>query len=458
METKDTIAAIATGMTNAGIGIIRISGEDAIPVADRIFCAQNHKKLETLEGYRASFGEIRDGDRALDETIALVMRGPKSYTGEDVVELQCHGGAVVLREVLSLVLSAGARPADPGEFTKRAFLNGRMDLAQAESVMDLIQSKNTLALKSSVAQLKGELSKPIRKMRETLIHELARIESALDDPEHYDLTGYDETLLPMLDEISGGIEKLLSTAEEGRRIREGIQTVVIGKPNVGKSSVWNRMLGVDRAIVTDIPGTTRDTLEEDLTIHGIPLHMVDTAGIHDASDLVEQIGIDKAKTMMKDADLILFVMDASKGPEAEDREILSMSGGQKCIVLINKIDLDNPVDKSWIERELSVPWVEISAKTGEGFDTFYHLLEEMFFAGGIDMNDQVILTNLRHKDLLLRAGESLGRAKESILAGMPEDFWTIDLTDAYTALGLILGETPEDDLAEEIFAKFCMGK
>lgn len=459
MFQKDTIAAIATGMTNAGIGIIRISGPEAIRIADSIFYAKNEKKnLESIPSYSALFGNICDGDCVLDEAICLVMRKPNSYTTEDVVEIQCHGGVVVLQNILELVIRAGARAAEPGEFTRRAFLGGRIDITQAESVMDMIHAKNKLAARSSAVQLKGKLSERIRLLRKMILNHIAYIESALDDPENYSLEGYSENLKIQLEETIHQVEELLSTAEEGKMIKEGIRTVILGKPNAGKSSLLNCLLGEERAIVTEVAGTTRDTLEEDAVIQGIPLKIVDTAGIRQTVDIVEKIGVDKAKKSVENADLVLYVVDGTKELDADDAQIMGLLADQKVIIAVNKTDVEQIVDKRCITSKIDAPIVEISAATGDGIDMLHKCLKDMFFHGSLSMNDEVYITNLRHKQALMETLDSLQHVLESIEQGMPEDFLSIDLMAAYEQLGYILGEALGDDLADEIFSKFCMGK
>ena len=459
MYQKDTIAAIATGMSNGGSGISRISGQEALDVAERVFYPKGAgKSIRELPGYSALFGEIRDGKTVVDEAVCLVMLAPNSYTTENVVELQCHGGIVLLQKVLELVLRSGARAAEPGEFTKRAFLGGRIDITQAEAVMDLISAKNELAVRSSVGQLKGNLSRQIKDLRSMLLQALAYIESALDDPENYSLDGYSSQLQTQTERAVEQIDKLLQTAEEGKMIREGIRTVILGKPNVGKSSLLNQMLGEERAIVTEVAGTTRDTLEEAATIQGIPLTIIDTAGIHDTVDIVEKIGVDKAKNSIRNADLILYVVDGARPLDKDDEQIMSLLNQQKVIIIINKIDQAQVVDKLWITNQISAPVVELSAKTGEGIHALKQCLTDMFFHGTLSVNDQVYITNLRHKQALTEARESLTRVLEGIQQKMPEDFLTIDLTAAYEQLGYMLGEALGDDLADAIFSKFCMGK
>ena len=459
MFLTDTICAIATGMGNVGIGIIRISGSEAINIASKVFKPANDKKVvKTMKSYTAAFGGVYDGDNMIDEGILLLMKGPHTYTCEDVCELQCHGGVHVLKEVLETVIKAGARIAEPGEFTKRAFLNGRIDMSQAESVMDIINAKNDFAVKSSLVQLKGELKDRITEMRDTILYNTAFIESALDDPEHYSLEGYPQKLRVIVDNMVDNVDKLLATYDNGRVLKEGIKTVIAGKPNAGKSSLLNLLLGEDRAIVTEIEGTTRDTLEEVVNINGIILNIVDTAGIRSTDDVVEKIGVDKALKNVDNADLILYVVDGSKQLDDNDSQIISHIKGRNVITVINKSDLDVVVDKLWISEELPGDIIEISAKYGDGKEELYNILNDKFFSGQLQYNDELYITNSRHKDELIKTRESLSKVIESIDMGMEEDFFSIDLLDAYEHLGMILGETMRDDLADKIFAEFCMGK
>ena len=452
MVKSDTIAAVATGMNCSGIGIIRISGEEAFEIADQIFCpAKKGKILKNQDTYTVHYGTIVDGEDILDEVIVLLMRGPHSYTAEDTVEIDCHGGVLVMKKILKLVIQKGARPAEPGEFTKRAFLNGRIDLSQAEAVADVIQAKNEYALKSSVRQLKGSVLSLIKEMREEILYEIAFIESALDDPEHISLEGYPQRL-------GDKVDKLLINFAQGRILREGIRTVIVGKPNAGKSSLLNMLVGEDRAIVTDIAGTTRDTLEEQIQIRGLSLNIADTAGIRDTEDIVERMGVDKAKENVKDADLILYVVDSSTVLDENDEKIISLLKGRKVIVLLNKTDLVSVTTEEMVREKLSACVVSISAKEETGMDSFADLLEEMFQEGNLSYNDEVYLTNIRHRTAMESAEESLKKVRESIMLGMPEDFYSIDLLDAYEFLGNILGESLSDDLVNEIFSKFCMGK
>ena len=459
MFLTDTICAIATGMGNAGIGIIRISGSEAINIASKVFKPANDKKVvKTMKSYTAAFGGVYDGDNMIDEGILLLMKGPHTYTCEDVCELQCHGGVHVLKEVLEAVIKAGARIAEPGEFTKRAFLNGRIDMSQAESVMDIINAKNDFAVKPSLVQLKGELKDRITEMRDTILYNTAFIESALDDPEHYSLEGYPQKLRVIVDNMVDNVDKLLATYDNGRVLKEGIKTVIAGKPNAGKSSLLNLLLGEDRAIVTEIEGTTRDTLEEVVNINGIILNIVDTAGIRSTDDVVEKIGVDKALKNVDNADLILYVVDGSKQLDDNDSQIISHIKGRNVITVINKSDLDVVVDKLLISEELPGDIIEISAKYGDGKEELYNILNDKFFSGQLQYNDELYITNSRHKDELIKTRESLSKVIESIDMGMEEDFFSIDLLDANEHLGMILGETMRDDLADKIFAEFCMGK
>ena len=464
MFKEDTIAAITTGMSNAGVGIIRISGDRACEITDMLFRAANkNKKAVNMKSYTAAFGGVYEDDRMIDEAILLVMKAPHTYTCEDVCELQCHGGIVVLRKILDLVIKCGARAAEPGEFTKRAFLGGRIDLSQAESVMDIINAKNDFAARTSVEQLQGRLRDKIIDMREQILYNVAFIESALDDPEHYSLDGFPEKLLEEDKKWITIAKEMLDSYDNGRIIAEGIRTCIVGKPNAGKSSFLNALLGEERAIVTDIAGTTRDTLEESVTIDGITLNIVDTAGIRDTEDKVESIGVERAKKEIESADLILFLMDTSVQISEEDIEILQRIRDKKKIILLNKSDkateesgFDSSVLQEYISEE--TPVISISAKYGDGIDNFIMELKNMMFHGRIDVNQEVYITNARHKDALAKTYESLECVERSIEAGMPEDFFTIDLMNAYEKLGLIIGESVEEDLVNEIFSKFCTGK
>ena len=459
MKITDTIAAISSAAGTSGIGIIRVSGDEAIEVVDKIFRPANkNKKLANVESHTVHYGHIMDGDKTLDQVLVIVMKNPHSYTGEDTVEIDCHGGMLILKKVLDLVLKNGARTAEPGEFTKRAFLNGRIDLSQAEAVMDLINSKNDFALNSSIEQLKGGVSDAIKDIRKDIIYHIAFIESALDDPEHISLDGYDEEITEMLNENINKISKLVNSFDNGRIMKEGIKTVILGKPNAGKSSLLNLMLGEDRAIVTDIEGTTRDTLEENINFNGLSLKIIDTAGIRDTEDLVEQIGVNKAKEIAKEGDLIIYVVDGSRELDDNDREIIKLINDKQAIILVNKSDMDTVINIDDLKKDSNRDVILFSAKNGEGMDQLEEEIRNMFYSGKVTYNDQVYITNARHKEALENALESLKQVKNSVDAGMPEDFYSIDLMDAYTDLGLIIGESVEDDLVNEIFSKFCMGK
>lgn len=483
----ETIAAIATPAGNGGIGIIRVSGEDAFSVVDRIYC--NQKKEHTLLHYRTHtihYGFILDGDDVVDEVMVSVMKAPHTYTREHTVEINCHGGILIMNRILSLVLVNGARLAQPGEFTKRAFLNGRIDLAEAEAVMDILRAKSDLALKASMAQLGGSVSDKIKQLRANILHEIAFIESALDDPEHISLEGYQEELLDKIINLSEECMKLIRSADQGKIIKEGIRTVIVGKPNAGKSSLLNLLLGEEKAIVTDIAGTTRDSLEESLLIGDIRLNIVDTAGIRDTQDKVEKIGVERAKSYAADADLIIYVVDSSAGLDENDEEIIRLLKNKKVIVLMNKSDLESVIsedelklaimngfidddDQNGIQNEMTpaknendseftiIKTSTVSLKEN-GMQDLENEIHRMFISGKISENPEVMITSLRHKEGLTQAYESLQQVIQSIHSNMPEDFYSIDLMSAYSSLGRIIGEEVGEDLINEIFSKFCMGK
>lgn len=457
----DTIAAIATAMSNSGIGIIRVSGNESIEIVDHIF--KNSKKENSLKRYKSHtihYGFIYDKDKILDEVMVSVFKSPHSFTTEDTVEINCHGGILVLQKILELLIKNGARLAEPGEFTKRAFLNGRIDLSEAEAVMDVISSQNEMALQSSVKQLQGSVSDKVKELRSEIIYEIAFIESALDDPEHISLDGFTERLENKIEFLSSYVDKLLSTAENGKMIREGIRTVIVGKPNAGKSSLLNLLAGEEKAIVTEIAGTTRDIIEENINLKGIHLHIIDTAGIRKSDDIVEQIGVEKAKKYTADADLVIYVLDSSVPLDQNDYDIMEMIREKKCIILFNKTDMESLVsfDDLKDKTDDSHIMIKISAKENTGIDDFEKAVEKMFFQGKIRENDEVMITNMRHKEALLEVKESLLQVKKSLDAGMPEDFYSIDLMSAYQSLGRIIGEETSEDLVNEIFSKFCMGK
>ena len=431
---KDTIAAIATAFTNAGIGIVRVSGEEAIEIVDKIY--KGKKNLKEAESHTIHYGHIVDEERMIDEVMVLVLKAPNTYTREDTVEIDCHGGVLVMKQILETVLKYGARLAEPGEFTKRAFLNGRIDLAEAEAVIGVINAQNNYALQASLEQLNGQVSKKVKKLREDILYQIAFIESALDDPEHISLDGYTQKGLSFVDKLLEELEKLLHSAENGKIVTEGIKTVILGKPNVGKSSLLNVLAGEDRAIVTDIAGTTRDILTEHILLGGISLNLVDTAGIRDTKDVIEQIGVEKARNIAKDADLIIYVAD----------------------VLLNKTDLPMMITKEELEKNVDKPVILISAKEGKGIEELEEIIKQMFFHREISSDGEICITNMRHKQALQQAYNSICLVKQSMLDKMAEDFYTIDFMEAYEQLGYIIGEALEDDLVNEIFQKFCMGK
>lgn len=479
---KETIAAIATALSESGIGIIRVSGDDAIDIVNRIFVSKKKDfQLTDAKSHTIHYGHIVDNreskdkkiDRkeidykeinnikVLDEVLVSVMKGPRSYTGEDVVEINCHGGVFIMQKILELVICNGARCAEPGEFTKRAFLNGRLDLSEAEAVMDLIQSQNDFALEASVNQLRGSVSSVIKEMRSRIIYEIAFIESALDDPENYDTEGYGEKLYSVVKDIKNQIHDLILKSDNGKMLKEGIKTVILGKPNAGKSSFLNRLVGEEKAIVTNIAGTTRDTLEETIRLNGISLQLIDTAGIRETEDIVEKIGVDKARKYAAEADLILYIVDASVPLNESDEAILEMIKDKKNIILLNKSDLYTVVTEEMMKERLSSASqhiIKISALLDQGIDLFEETIKEMFFQGDLAFNNQVIITNVRHKESLMDAENSLDMVLQSIANEMSEDFYSIDLMNCYSSLGKIIGEEVDDDLVNEIFEKFCMGK
>lgn len=460
MFQTETIAAIATAMSNAGIGIIRISGEQALEICDKIFHGKN--KLSEAESHTVHYGHIVSDGKVIDEVMVLVLRAPRTYTREDTVEIDCHGGMLVMKKILSAVCQAGARPAEPGEFTKRAFLNGRIDLSQAESVMDVISSKNEFALSNSMKQLNGAVSSSVKKFREGILYEIAFIESALDDPEHISLEGYPQKLLKNLDLWIKEIQHLLDTADHGAILKEGIKTVIVGKPNAGKSSLLNVLARKERAIVTDIAGTTRDTLEEQIMLDGISLNIVDTAGIRQTDDVVEKIGVKKALESVEDADLILYVADGAVDLDSNDVQIMEHLENKNVIVLLNKSDLDPVISEEDLRKTLKRYFqgevISFSTKDLTGLNELEHKIKEWFLSGELEKEEELYITNARHQHALQMALDSLNHTMVSIQNGMPEDFYSIDLMEAYEQLGYIIGESLEDDLVNEIFQKFCMGK
>ena len=458
MLQNETIAAIATSMQQAGLGIIRISGPGAEAIAEKVFKSKSGKCLSKCESHTIHYGFIYDGDVLIDEVMLLIMRAPHSFTSEDTIEIDCHGGILVMNRILETVIKNGARPAEPGEFTKRAFLNGRIDLSKAEAVMDLIHSKNEFAMQNSIGQIRGSLYEKIKTAREKMLFEIAFIESALDDPEHISLDGYPSRLEETLLGIEQELDKLSDSFQIGKLLKEGIKTVIVGKPNVGKSSLLNILVGEERAIVTEIAGTTRDVLEETIMLHGIGLQILDTAGIRDTDDTVEKIGVERAKQYAQNADLLLYIVDASIPLDENDVEIMKMIENREAIILLNKTDLKNVVSEDDLRKKINKTVISISAKENTGIDLFERELQRMFFQKEISYNDEVYITNIRQKQAIEEAKESIEQVIQSIHAKMPEDFYSIDLMNAYACLGKIIGEDVDEDLMNEIFSKFCMGK
>ena len=455
-----TIAAISTAMAPSGIGIVRISGPESMDIIARLYRPKNREKdIRYVPSHTIHYGWISEDDRVIDEVLVMVMRAPRTYTGEDTVEIDCHGGVVAVRQILEAVLRNGACLADPGEFSKKAFLNGRMDLSQAEAVMDVIQAKNAQSLENSLHIIKGSLKKVIGDIRESILYETAFIETALDDPEHISLEGYDDKISEAVQRWKDLIDELLKSWQTGILIKEGIRTVIIGKPNAGKSSLMNMLVGEDRAIVTDIAGTTRDTLEEYVNLEGLTLHIVDTAGIRKTKDEVEKIGVERAIKSIASADLILFVADSSCPLDENDRQILSIMDGKKAILLYNKADLEPVLRlKDLEECAKGRKILSVSAKEGQGLKELADEIRDMFFSDEISVSNDLFISNIRQKKLLEDARESLILVENSIRDGFPEDCYTVDMMDAYSSLGKILGEEVGEDLVNEIFSRFCVGK
>ncbi len=456
----DTIAAISTPIGVAGIAIVRVSGKNAVEVVDKVFRNIQGKTLDNAPNHSLLYGHIvGNGGKTVDEVLVSVMRGPHSFTAEDVVEINCHGGVIAVKEVLELILSVGARPAEPGEFSKRAFLNGRVDLAQAEAIIDLINSKTKKSLDVAVRQLKGALSDQIKKATDMLLEVLAFIEAGIDFPEH-DIEELSRAKIKeMTEEIFNLLKKLIESSAAGKILREGLKTVIIGKPNVGKSSLLNSLLKENRAIVTDIPGTTRDVIEEVVNIKGIPLVLVDTAGIRETEDIVEKIGVEKSRELFKDADLILLMIDASTGLTEEDKEIISLVKDQNCLIIVNKTDVGKDISDREIENyDGKSDVVRLSLLTGEGLEQLEEKIEKIVFAGHVSGSDELLVTNVRHKNALDKAAESVQEVLQALEAGLPTDFLAIDIKAALESLGEITGETLSENLVDQIFSRFCIGK
>lgn len=458
MFYDDTIAAIATASLTGGVSILRISGEEAIAASDRILQLKN-KTLAECQSHTVHYGfVVNEKLQRLDEVIVLLMRAPNSYTREDVVEIQCHGGALICQEILDLILRQGVRMAEPGEFTKRAFLNGRIDLSQAEAVMDLIESKSRYSMESSMSQLKGSVKERIVRLRNQILDDVAFIEAALDDPEHISMDEFEDQFVKNLNDCICELKQIKDNYNNGRMIKEGIQTVIIGRPNVGKSSFLNKILGVDRAIVTDVPGTTRDTLEEDVRLGDLLLHVIDTAGIHETEDVVEKIGIEKALESMDAADFCILLINGSEDLMEDDIELIRKISDLPGVILLNKNDLTVKIDPRSISEYTDKKVISFSAKTGDGLIELENYVKEQFYLEQVSFNDQIYISNERQKQAVEESYVSLMNVKESMELDLGEDFYTIDLMNAYEQLGQIIGESVDDDLVDTIFKKFCMGK
>ena len=459
MFIDDTIAAIATAPGEGGIGIIRISGSNSLQVAEEIFKSVSGKKISEYNLRSLIYGDIFDGEKRIDEVLVAYMKGPNSYTGEDVIEINCHGGFISVKKILELILTKDVRLAEAGEFTKRAFLNGRIDLSQAEAVIDVIKSKTDKAQEVAQSQLEGSLAKKIRELRSKVTEVLAQLEVSIDfsDEDVEDVT-YKEIEDKSL-ELRTEIKKLYDSAESGKILRDGLKTVIIGKPNVGKSSLLNSILGENRAIVTEIPGTTRDVIEEFVNIKGIPLKIVDTAGIRETEDIVEKIGVQKSKESIESADLVIIVLDSSKQLTDEDLEILQSAQSKKTIVLLNKIDLDQVIDESEIEKFVGKEnIIKISALKNEGIEQIHDKIEAMVFTGDVKSSSNLVITNSRHKDALYKAYNSINDAIDGIMQRLPYDFIEVDFKNIWDYLGYINGDTVQEDLLDTIFSNFCIGK
>lgn len=459
MFIDDTIAAIATAPGEGGIGIIRISGERSLPVAESIFKSKFGKLIADYSPRTLVYGHICDGEKAIDEVLVAYMKGPNSYTGEDVIEINCHGGFISVKKILELILSKDVRIAEEGEFTKRAFLNGRIDLSQAEAIIDVIKSKTDMAHEVAQNQLEGSLSNKIKELRFNVTEVLAHLEVAIDfSEEDVEEITY-QTLKEKAEELRAEIKKLYDTAESGKILRDGLKTVIVGKPNVGKSSLLNSILGENRAIVTDIPGTTRDVIEEFVNIKGIPLKIVDTAGIRETEDIVEKIGVEKSKESFSKADLVIMVLDSSRKLSDEDIQILENLTNKKTIVLLNKTDLPQEIEEDKISQYVdNDSIIRISALNHKGIEQLQDKIEAMVYGGSVKNTSNLMITNSRHKDALLKSFESINDAIIAIDQNMPYDFIEVDFKNVWDYLGYINGDTVKEDLLDTIFSNFCIGK
>lgn len=454
---EDTIAAISTPMGTGGIAVIRISGDDAVKIADKVFFGS--KKLSDVPTHTVHYGFIKDKNgNKIDEVLTSVMLAPKTFTREDTVEISVHGGITVSSEALSAIVSAGARPAEPGEFTKRAFLNGRIDLSQAEAVIDIINAKTALAKDNALSQLEGSLSAEIKAMRYELVHLASQMQVIIDYPDE-DLE--DVSREDIENVCRGCISKaqsLLKTADGGKILRDGIRTAIAGKPNVGKSSLLNALSRSDRAIVTDIAGTTRDVIEEFVNLDGVPLLLADTAGIHDTEDVVEKIGVEKSRNAIEEAELVIAVLDGSAEIDGEDMKILEETNGKRRIVLINKSDISDADTERICGMANGSPVISVSAKTSDGIDKLSECIKSMYSIGSLSSSDGAVITNIRHKKALEDAADALKRAVLALSGGMPTDIASIDINAAIDSLGEITGETVSESIVNDIFHSFCVGK
>jgi tRNA modification GTPase len=459
MKEFDTIAAVATGIGEGGISIIRLSGDKALKIADSVFRGKNGSSLLNIKTYTMRYGHIvtKDTCEVVDEVIVSFMKGPRSFTAEDTVEINCHGGVIATNRVLEEIIKAGARLAEPGEFTKRAFLNGRIDLSQAEAVIDIIRAKTDLSMKSALAQSEGRISREITNMRNRLLGVIAHIEATVDFPEDDLEEATAEKIKVDLQEIVQYLEMLISSANEGKILREGLNVVIVGKPNVGKSSLLNALVMENRAIVTEVAGTTRDVIEEYINIEGIPIKIIDTAGIRETEDIVERLGVEKSKQKINEADLIILMLDVSRALDNEDREIIESMKDKKYILMLNKVDLESKLNLSEIEHLNKDQVIETSALKGTGIDRLKEIIRNMFFKGQVTANG-LMITNTRHKEALIRAKEKCDAALLTLKSGFSIDFASIDARGAWTSLGEITGDTMEEDLLDKIFSEFCIGK
>ena len=454
-----TIVSISTAPGIGGIGIIRMSGEKSFEILDKIFKPKTSQKIEDIKGYTIKYGHIVENNEIVDEVLVSYFKAPRSYTTENMCEINSHGGNVVVKKILEICLKNGAELAEPGEFTKRAFLNGRIDLAQAESVIDVINAKSDKEAKSGIKQLEGYLSKEIKGIKQEILDVLVNIEVTIDYPEYDTPEVQEKEIAQMLESVGKKLKKLEKSFDNGKIIKDGIKTAIIGKPNAGKSSLLNAILKEDRAIVTDIAGTTRDTIEEFVTINGIPLNLVDTAGIREASDEVEKIGVEKSIKQANDADLIIAIFDSSKDLEEEDIEILNLIKGKKSIILLNKSDLNSKINEN-DDRFTSITEniLRISALNKYGIDELYEKIAELFNLNEINLDNEILITNIRHKNIISKSLENVNKAKEALEINMPIDIITIYIKEILEDLGEITGEVVTEDIINEIFSKFCLGK